>query len=444
MKSIRMLSPVEAGFEAFNQIASSLNVVTISKIKGAMSQEALEQAIKIVEQRHPQLQCCISGVPGLFGFSKRAERHLPLQVIKADDDDTWQKVVLNELNQSLNSSQYLWRIALICHAEHDVCHLITTTHHAISDGISTISLHSEILNHCGKIQSGKIQSGSAVPSHTSALPFLPSPEAMFPRRYQGHRGKVLGLLWLARTALKQLYFRPKTLSFEQLVPVKERTCNVIYRHIEPVPSRALLERCRAEKTTVQGALCAAMLLAVANNLKKTGMKNLSLGCRSFVDLRRRLSPIVGNEQLGSLASGVATFHTITECTDFWQLARDVKQAIKQSLDRGEMFSIMTLFKALFNDLLIDPDNSPLTNKAPLAVEVSNVGEIDIPMKYGPLELEELRFMPSQGIFGGEFFATVATFRRRMTFNFVFSEPSISRATVEGLIEDTFSYLEGSY
>ncbi|MEL7223620.1 MAG: condensation domain-containing protein, partial [Cyanobacteria bacterium J06576_12] len=312
MKPIRMLSPVEEGFEAFNQIASSLNVVTISKIKGAMSQEALEQALRIIEQRHPQLQCCISGVTGLFGFSKRDERHLPLQVIKTDDDDTWQQVALNELNQSLNSSQYLWRIALICRAEHNVCHLITTTHHAISDGVSTISLHSEILNHCGKIQSG-----SDLPSHISALPFLPSPEAMFPQKHQGYRGKVLGLLWLARTAFKQLYFRPKTLSFEELVPVKERTCNVIYRHIESVPSRTLLKRCRAEETTVQGALCAAMLLAVANHLKKTGMKNLSLGCRSFVDLRRRLSPIVGNEHLGSLASGVATFHTITESTDFW-------------------------------------------------------------------------------------------------------------------------------
>ncbi|MEL6879885.1 MAG: condensation domain-containing protein [Cyanobacteria bacterium J06607_10] len=438
MNPIRRLSPVEEGFEAFNQIASSLNVVTISRIKGFMSQEALEQALRIAEQRHPQLQCCIRGVPGMFRFSKRAKKYLPFQVIKADDDDIWQQVALNELNQSLNSSQYLWRIVLICHAEHNVCHLITTTHHAISDGISTISLHSEILDHCGKIQSGNV-----LPSHTSTLPFLPSPESMFPQRHQGYRGKVLGLLWVVRTAFKQLYLRPKTLSFEALVPVKERTCNVIYKHIDSELSRALLERCRIEKTTVQGALCAAMLLAVANNLKKTGMKNPSLGCRSFVDLRRRLSPIVGNEHLGSLASGVATFHTITESTDFWQLARDVKQAIRQSLARGEMFSIMTLFKELFNDLLIDPDNSPLTNKAPLAVEVSNIGEIDIPVKYGPLELEEIRFMPAQGIFGGEFFATVATFRRRMTFNFVFSEPSISRVTVEGLIEDTFSYLEGA-
>ncbi|MEO1298406.1 MAG: alcohol acetyltransferase, partial [Cyanobacteria bacterium J06636_16] len=98
---------------------------------------------------------------------------------------------------------------------------------------------------------------------------------------------------------------------------------------------------------------------------------------------------------------------------------------------------------LFSDLLVEPNKSPLTKKAPLTIEVSNVGKIDIPVNYGPLELEEIRFMPSQGMFGGVFFAAVATFRDRMAFNFVFSEPSLSRATVEGLIDDALSYLMDS-
>lgn len=42
MKLIRTLSPIEEELEAFNQIASSLNVVTISKVKGSIFQETLE------------------------------------------------------------------------------------------------------------------------------------------------------------------------------------------------------------------------------------------------------------------------------------------------------------------------------------------------------------------------------------------------------------------
>jgi len=436
MKPIRILSPMEEGFEAFNQIASSLNVVTISQVKGSIFQETLEQALRTVEQRHPQLQYRIDGLTGMLGFSQRCKRaSAPLQVIEATDDEAWQQVVQGELNHLLNSSDSLWRVVLVCQPARNVSHLITTTHHGISDGLSTISLHSEILSYCGTLQGG-----GDLPSHIPALPFLPSPEAMLPNRYKGYRGKASGIFWLLRTTLKQLYFRPKTLSFEKRVPVEERTCNVIYKQLEPELTTALLAQCRAEKTTVQGALCAAMLLAVARRLKTPETKHVSLTCRSFVDLRRRLSPMVGSENLGSLASAVATFHTIADGTGFWQLARDVRQAIEQSLGRGEMFSIITLFKMLFNDLLVDPNQSPLTHKAPLTVELSNVGKLDIPMNYGPLELEEVRCMPSQGIFGGQFFATAATFRNRMMFNFAFSEPSISRATIEALVDDTFSYL----
>lgn len=435
MKLIRTLSPLEEGFEAFNQIASSLNVVTISKVKGSISRKTLEHALKIVEQRHPKLQCCIDGPIGKLVFRKRVEGSIPLQIIEAVDNETWQQVVFNELNQSLNSSQCLWRTTLVCHTNHNISHLITTVHHAISDGISTVSLHSEILSYCGDIQDGK-----ALSSHIPELPFLSSLEAMFPDAHKGYRGKLSGVSWLLRTALKQLYYRPKALSFEKLVPVEERTCNVIYRQIEPALTTSLIEQCRAENTTIQGALCAAMLLAVANNMKISEVKNLSFTCRSMVDLRRRLSPVIGDEDLGGLASAVATFHTITDSSDFWQLAREVKQAIEQSLNRGEMFNIMTMFKVMFHDLLVEPNQSSLTKKAPLTIEVTNGGKIDIPVNYGPLELEEISFMPSQGIFGGVFFAAVATFRDRMLFNFAFSEPSLSRATVEALIDDTLSLL----
>ena len=108
-----------------------------------------------------------------------------------------------------------------------------------------------------------------------------------------------------------------------------------------------------------------------------------------------------------------------------------------------MFNIFTLFKALFGDLLVDPNNSPLVNKAPLTVEVSNVGKVDIPAHYGPLELEEISFMSSQGIFGGIFCAAVATFKDKMLFNFAFSEPALSRVTVEDLVDDTLSYLKSN-
>ncbi|MEM6404489.1 MAG: alcohol acetyltransferase, partial [Cyanobacteria bacterium P01_D01_bin.116] len=161
-------------------------------------------------------------------------------------------------------------------------------------------------------------------------------------------------------------------------------------------------------------------------------------CRSFVDLRRRLSPAIDNEKLGSFASAVSTFHNITPHTEFWQLAREVKQKVKKAINHGDMFNIILMFTEVLNALLSS------SHKAPLAVEVTNLGQVDIPVNYGSLKLEEISFMPSQGVFGGVFFAAVTTLKDKMMLNFVFSEPSLSQATVEDLKNNTMSYLIRSF
>ena len=57
----RKLVPFEKGLEILNRIASSLNVVTISKVKGYIIPDSLKNALLLIEQLHPQLQSRISG-----------------------------------------------------------------------------------------------------------------------------------------------------------------------------------------------------------------------------------------------------------------------------------------------------------------------------------------------------------------------------------------------
>ncbi|WP_424100887.1 phthiocerol/phthiodiolone dimycocerosyl transferase family protein [Moorena producens] len=430
----RPLTPWEQGLEIFNRIASSLNVVTISKIKGYISQDSIENALKIIEQRHPKLQYCIDGAVEQLKFRRKSDSAIPLQILENNDNDSWQKVVFNELNQAINSNESLWRVTLLYQPDHNGSYLITVMHHTISDGISSITLHSEILSYCGNTQKS-----TTCPSQVSTLPVLPPVDTLFPDKYKGYRGKIRAIFWLLKLAVKQFLLKPKTLDFEKTIPVEERKCNVIYRQIEPNFTQKLLKRCRAEKTTVQGALCAAMLLAAAKKIQETQAtktKKMSLTCRSFVDLKRRLFPVISNENLGLIVSAVSTFHAIDADTDFWQLAREVKQKVEQGIERGEIFYIISMFKEIFNDLVFEPNKSPLAKKAPLTVEITNVGQVNIPVNYGSLKLEEISFMPSQGIFGGIFFAAITTFNYRMLLNFAFSEPALSKATIEELVDQT--------
>ncbi|MCJ8280583.1 MAG: hypothetical protein MJK14_11935 [Rivularia sp. ALOHA_DT_140] len=148
----RKLVPFEKGLEILNHTASYLNVVTISKVKGYISQDSLKNALLFIEKRHPQLQYCISGSVNDLEFSKRANSQLPLQVLEYQDNYGWQKVVLDELNKEINSSESLFRATAIYQSNQDYTYLITTIHHAIIDGISSVKLHSEILSHCGNNQ----------------------------------------------------------------------------------------------------------------------------------------------------------------------------------------------------------------------------------------------------------------------------------------------------
>jgi NRPS condensation-like uncharacterized protein len=425
----RQLVPFEQELEKVNRIANSLNVITISQLKGCLSQDSLKNALDIVQQRHPSLQSCISGYPDELRFCEKSDSPLSLQILEHQDQDFWQTVVLNELNQPINSSETLFRATLVVHTDHDRAYFITTIHHAISDGISNVKLHSEILSYCGNSQEEK-KSLSPV----SRLSVFPVVTDLLPDSHTGYRGKIRSILWLSKLIFKQFLLQPKTLEFEKYVPVRKRTCNVIYKQIEPRFTKILIERCRVEKTTVQGALCAAMLLAVTNRIKPKKSKKTSVACRTYVNLRQHLSPAISSENLGCFISAVITFHTISSQTQFWQLARDVKQQIKQGLDRGDIFNVLLMAKQILKAVLSKP------NKAPLAVEVTNLGQLKIPAKYGSLELEKISFMPSQSLFGGVFLASVTTLTDRMMLNFSFSEPSLSKETVDELVENMIIHL----
>ena len=109
----RKLVPFERGLEILNRTASSLNVVTISKVKGYISHNSLKNALLFIEQRHPQLQSCISGSIDELEFGRKANSPLPLQILEHQDSAGWQKIVLNELNQAINSSESLFRATVI-------------------------------------------------------------------------------------------------------------------------------------------------------------------------------------------------------------------------------------------------------------------------------------------------------------------------------------------
>jgi NRPS condensation-like uncharacterized protein len=424
----RQLATHEQAMEILNNLAASFHIVTISRIKGILKEELLRQALDISQSHHPLLNARIIPKSNSFWFESGADK-IPLSFVKKQQIQQWEEVVVEELNQKINSDKNLLRVTLINFEEDEnICYLITTTHHAIADASSCIQLHSEILNNCQNIAEGNLDTS------LNQLPQLASIQKLIPKSFQGFTGKIANIFYLLNLKIQLLRYQPITLNFENSIPLESRSCGMVHRKLDSELTARFVDICRQEKTSVQAALGAAMLFAVAKKTNLPQRKNNYFSFRSSVDLRKRLQPQISNEHLGAIASAILSFHNFQVNDNFWDLARDIKQKLEKGLASGNAFRQMLMFKTIMTSFLKNPYQSAVS------AALTNIGRINIPHNYGKFELEEISFVTAQSAFGGIFAAAVSTYRGKMLLNFMFSQPSITTETVESLASDMVSVI----
>lgn len=422
----RKLGRVEQAMEMLNRCAKTWNVVTISRIKGPVSEEIVRLALDLIQHRHPRLNSRIVGSLNNLRFQTEGTAKIALRVVNLDNCQ-WQEVVHQELNEEIDSSKNLLRAVLVHTLSEDhVSYLITTVHHAVSDALSCVRLHSEILEYCQKIVSGDVMNSVA------SLDALPPIEELLPTWTKGFTGRISGVVLFLRLGFEKIWNRSQTLGFEKYAPIAKRTCGMIHRQLDPELTQQLLNRCRHENTTVQSALCAALLFTVARKIAKGKRKDVRLSCLSYFDLRKRLEPAITDEHMGVLASSILGFHTIHTNTSFWELARDVKQHLEAVTKHSDIFKMILMSKDFIKFFLAVP------NEVSATVSVSNIGKVNIPKVYGPFELEEISYAGSNSLYAGLFATNASTFQGKMLLNFVFSQPSISQDTMEALVNNVIS------
>ena len=224
-----------------------------------------------------------------------------------------------------------------------------------------------------------------------------------------------------------------TLPFEKYVPYKQRTCGLIQKQLNASLTQQLIQHCKSEKVTVQGAICSAMMLALAKNLEPED-KEFSFSCYHAVDMRKRLNYPIGNEQMAFLVSSLLCFHKVNQKMSFWGLARQATEEIKAKLKTPEIYHRVLFFSEAINMILKNPE------KTISSIFVSNIGKVKISSKYGQFQLEEISFGSSNKMFGSTFSVSVSTFQDQITFNFIYTQPLVSQTVIEKLIKDSIEYL----
>lgn len=403
---------------------------------GPLGEPLVRAALLRLQAQHPFLRMRVVGDDHDLRFTEHGAGPLPLRVRATAD---WQTVVEDELNlRFADDTDHLTRLTLLRDpAEPQRSRLLVTHHHVITDAFSNVFVVRDLLTHLAALLGP--QAAPAVRS----LPLLPPLPALLPRaaRGLGRLGQMSA--FFSKYIRGQALRHARKLPSEQPAPPAQRRNRLVQRTLPPEPTQALAQRARAAGASFHGALCAALLLATAEVAYATELAAATpttVGCFTALNLREQLEPPVG-ESLGLYMSQVTTFHRIVPPPPLWQLAREVKEQLRTTLLSGEQYLTLPLI-----GLFIPWGNQPgprfirrFDGGSPAALGVSNLARPPIPHRYGPLTLADLHLAVGVSVVG-QLMGQATTWADRLHLNLVFSEPLVSRARAERIIDGALAHL----
>ncbi|MBW4511565.1 MAG: hypothetical protein KME64_34440 [Scytonematopsis contorta HA4267-MV1] len=384
---------------------STENVTLSATIIGSFTIDLLTEALAWLQQRHSRLRVkIVTNNQNQPQFSFINVPPIPLRIIERQGEKHWCQEMVKELSHPLNWNKEPLLRVLLLHSP-DVCNLIITFHHCIGDGLSGAYLIRDILQFIGEPDKPRELLPDLPPVDeiipdikkdvVSNLNELIDTKSIFATNYQNNQSKntsetlAIGLFdW--------------TLSSEE--------------------TTKLLACCRVEKTSVHGALCAAFLLAIAHEFKSSN--EIILRCHTPVNIRNYLTTSV-NENLGEYITRPVTTHRLSQKTDFWDLAREVKYKLNQLVIDGKLFDDVLKAKALLSSN--DNKDKETLDARPIGridIVITNLGKLNIKQQFGKLYLQELYLMAT-GVKSLPLFIGVATLNNKMCFICRYQESVVS-------------------
>jgi hypothetical protein len=417
--SPRPLSKVEQAFWLLDRSAS-FNGVNTSFLRGPIQVEHVLAALKHVLSKHEILRVAVRG-----GEFVTVEAPAPLTVVT---DRSWRECEREEINRRFEEGELLWRAVWVPGPGAGEGALIISHQHVICDAQSAVLMARDILQALGPAVEGQP---------------LPAPES---RPMASPLTERLRAGWVEKFAAMNAFFfrnlvfhgaRPARRLNERWVPFPERTLGIVNLHLDEEETLRLAEKCKREQTSVQGGLCAAMLLAAAEALE---LKQPAwLGCFSAVSLHERVGI---RDDMGVYISQVTTYHRIARASNLWDLAREVKRDLSRILGTGEQLVTIPMLG------MFVPGRGDRAAKlgrkmdlaSPATLGLSNIGRIDLPRSVGPVSLERFHLAVGPSVVA-PLAACAATLHGRLSMNLVYVDPLVSRAEAEALMERTRQNLQ---
>jgi NRPS condensation-like uncharacterized protein len=357
---IRALGAREHMFWLMDQ-KHPVHLTVTAEVKGTTKAQSWRDALDAVQKRHPILSTSIKrneeGQPALYQVDAAP---IPLRVVDGSVQEHWELELDREMALPFTPEQApLIRTVLIHKPQSAV--LIMIAHHSIADGMALVFLIRDLL----QVLSGEqIEAFSFSSSGEELLNKLPKREEIV----QAEASQA------GAPAAEPALYREG----DGLAP------RASARKLDENLTAALREQARREGTTVQGALCAALVLA--------GRKTSSTWRKQSV---RVMSPVNARAHLRAgeacglyLGAGAMIPFQPGDSSDFWELARFAKQKISPSQTFQSLSASLHGLEAIMTkDMDVETAAQIAAGAFARELMVSNLGQMPYESEFGRLRLE---------------------------------------------------------
>lgn len=436
MKSLsRKLGLVEMWMALGHEVGGGL-IVNVVYMEGILTPDVFQQALKLVQQRHPMLQVYIVECEDGLYFQSTGITEIPVQVIYIQDENETIKIAEKELHTKFTPGKNpLCRLTILySHKHQNTCEMIITFHHGIVDGISCMRFIDDLLFFYQLINEGKNI------SQVESLEFIPPIETLINYNIPSQNLRENHQLANEQPTL------PPQLIIEHQASANERFTRMLPRILSQEKTKILIDKCKQEKTTVHGAMCAAMLFAAGKLLSIDTQVNFSYGLP--VNLRKYCEPEITDQNLGCFISALGFNQLIEPKTSFWDLARECKCRIHDSLISG--VHLTRLLQGKLRNLDMDTMKE-LVIKSMVSKEdtmgrnnlfsISNRGKFQFRHQADKLKVKKLYFATPHHISGDCFWLDVLTLNEQLFCNFIYVQPVISDRTAQLFADDVMIVIE---
>jgi NRPS condensation-like uncharacterized protein len=409
----RPLGANERIFWSYQQIRP-MHFVTTANIIGILHVKELQEAIAKVQRHHPLLNVQIILDKSDSPWFAENSTKIPIRLVKRNSEQQWQKEVEQELASPFDWNEApLIRVVLL--QGNNASDLIITCDHSIADGRSVMFLLRDILQ--------------AIELPNEPLINL-SPQQNYEQLVPDAK------------KIEQPSFEPSLSNTKTKQELPENSHPRLHAwSLSAVETISLVSKCKKAGTSVHAAICAAFLLAIAEQgTPKTNLReSAALKCLSPIDVRKFLSTI--DEDFGFYFTTIVTTDNVTADLSLWELARSVKDQLNQRINPEQIFAPIPDAEAFVSTLPSHKDTvSMMETVNDYDILVSNLGRLTIPKKYGELALAAVYGPSLMSHIDQDLVVGVTTLDDQMFFSLVYSEFNISHPQVERLQQKTMELI----